>query len=178
MNEIYREALRPEKEEKRPVELTTERGSVYQYLPDGRTQRFKTATGELNEPQDTLVFIPPYDLIGTQAVKAYPKIFNGVENETQFTQILLEYAQTSGKTIRVINGKGVELKDAQEVATAGQIFLYFVDKNNPKSNFFLPASKEPKLGYSTYDTRKYTDEQGGTIRERHMGNKVIDIKYS
>lgn len=44
-------------ERQKPAEVITARGSVYRYLSDGRTQRFKTATGELHEPQDTLVFI-------------------------------------------------------------------------------------------------------------------------
>ena len=43
--------------------VITSKGSRYDYLPDGRTQRFKTVTGELNDPQDLLVFIPSFDFV-------------------------------------------------------------------------------------------------------------------
>ncbi len=74
------------------MEITTAKGSVYKYLPDGRTQRFKQATGELNDPQDSIVFIPPWDMIKAPAMKAYPEIFGHIENEAQYEQVLLEYA--------------------------------------------------------------------------------------
>ena len=169
----------PEKKEKpKPSELITERGSVYRYLPDGRTQRFKTATGELNEIQDTLTFIPPYDLVKEQGSKLYSDIFKGVENTAQYDQLLLEYAQLEGRTIRVIDENSKELTSVAEIENAKRVFLAFVDKNNAKNSFTLPVSKEPKLGYLTFDTRKYKGEDGKTYRERHIGNKVKDIKYA
>ncbi len=66
----------------------------------------------------------------------------------------------------------------QEIAAATNIFLAFIDRANSKNTFTLPASKEPKIGYETYDTRKFIGKDGQTYRERHIGNKVVDIKYS
>lgn len=170
----------PESRQEKPKisEVVTARGSIYKYLPDGRTERFKTATQEQNNAQDVLVFIPPYDLVIEQARKLYPEIFRGIENQILYEQLLLEYAQGKGRTIRVVDEKGKELSSNKEVELAARAFAYFVDKQNQKNSFFLPISKEPKIGYQTYDTRKYKDADGETYRERHLGNKVTEIRYN
>lgn len=178
MNEEFPTPTKPERNERFPTEFTTARGSVYRYLPDGRTQRSKMASGEVFEPQDIIVFIPPYGQVINKATELYPEIFKGIKNEVQFRQILLEYSQLSGRTIRIVNSEGVELTTPQELKETDRVFLNFIDKNNSNRNFFLPASKEPKIGYATYDTRKFTNEEGETLRVRHIGNDVIDIKYS
>lgn len=167
-----------EKEKLKPSEVITEKGSMYRYLPDGRTQRLKTATGELREVQDTLTFIPPYDVIKGQGPKLYPDIFKGIENAAQYEQHLLEYSQLKGRTIRVVGKDGKELTTPADIETAERIFLAFVDKNDPKKSFTIPVAKEPKVGYLTFDTRKYKGEDGKTYRERHIGNRVKEIKYS
>lgn len=164
-------------QERHFTELTTEQGSIYLSLPDGRTQRFKKATDELHEPQDVLVFIPPYKLIGATVVGHYPEIFKGVTNEDQFMQVLLKHVHSSGYTSRIVSNKGIELKKNQDVSNAERVFLHFISRSNPNDNFLLPVSKEPKLGYSTYDTRVYLDERGKNVRDRHLGNKIVDIKY-
>lgn len=53
----------------KPSEIITEKGSVYRYLPDGRTQRYKAITNVLNEPMDVMVFVPPWELIKDQYEK-------------------------------------------------------------------------------------------------------------
>ena len=165
-------------EKPKPSEVFTERGSVYRYLPDGRTQRFKTATGELHGAQDTLTFIPPYDSIKEQALRLYPSVFRGVESTAQYEQLLLEYAQLENRTIRVMDQGSIELATNAEIEAAERAFLAFIDRDNSGNGFTLPVSKEPKLGYLTFDTKKYKGEDGKTYRERHIGNRVIDIKYS
>lgn len=58
-----------EKKEKPQIDyVETEKGSVYTYLPDGRTQRFKKAANETYSPQDAIVFIPDWG-IGLQSMR-------------------------------------------------------------------------------------------------------------
>jgi len=166
-----------QKETKRPKSVTTARGSKYTYLEDGRTQRFKEVTGEMHDPQDLLVFIPPWNKIGEQAIKMFPDIFKGVDNQVQFEQVILEFAQGKGKTMRPINEQGKVLTSLQDVAEDERVFIAFIDKNENKAVFHLPVSKEPQIGWQTFDTRRYKDENGNTVRERHIGNPVTDIEY-
>jgi hypothetical protein len=160
-------------------QVTTARGSTYTYLPDGRTQRYKAATQELKEPQDLLLFIPPWEKIGEKALQIYPKIFNGIENWAQYEETLLGYFQShdSSKTIRAIDSKGNEITSNSEALNADRVFIAFVDRKDQAKNFTLPVSMEPKPGYYSFDFRKYKNENNETLREKHMGNKVIDIQY-
>ncbi|KKW11047.1 MAG: hypothetical protein UY50_C0022G0015 [Parcubacteria group bacterium GW2011_GWA2_49_9] len=146
-------------------------------MPDGRTQRFKTVTGKLDEPQDTLTFLPPYDSVKEQASRFYPAVFAGIETAVEYDQLLLSYAQLNGRTIRVIDEAGKELATAADVEAAPKVFLAFIDKEKPKNNFTLPVSKEPKIGYQTFDTRVFNGKDGEKLRERHIGNKVKEIRY-
>lgn len=166
-----------QEEIKKPKSVTTARGSKYTYLEDGRTQRFKEATGEMHDPQDLLVFIPPWDKIGEQAVKMFPDIFKGIDNQVQFEQVILEFGQGKGKTMRPVNEQGKVLTSLEDVAEDERVFIAFVDKNENKAVFHLPVSKEPQIGWNTFDTRLYKDEDGNTVRERHIGNAVTDIEY-
>lgn len=166
-----------EKETAEPkvAEIRTSNGSVYKYMPDGRTQRFKTVTGEQLEPQDTITFIPPWDIVREEATKIYPQIFDHIENQAQYEQLLLKYAQTEGHTIRVVDENGKEITSSQGVNQENNVFLSFVDKNDTGQNFNLPVSGKPQIGYMTYDTRKYVGEDGKTYREKHIGNSVTEI---
>ena len=166
---------RPTETERKPKEVVTAKGSIYKYLPDGRTQRIKVATGETMEPQDVLVFIPPWDLIKSEAQRIYPKIFGGIENELQYEEELLHFAQDPNKTMRVVDLEGNELRTNAEVAAHEKIFIAFVDKQFPENSFYLPVTATPKIGYSTFDTRKYGEGEDMRI-ERHMGNKVVEIR--
>jgi hypothetical protein len=165
-------------ERQKPTRLVTAKGSVYTYLPDGRTQRYKAATETLEAPQDLLVFMPPWNTIETKAKELYPEVFEGVENETQFEQLLLEYMAKDGtKTIRpAVDGQ--EIYSLVDTDLEDQVFLNFIDKVRKRVDFVLPTSREPKVDYSTFDARKYVDEETGeTMRERHIGNKVVNIEY-
>jgi len=157
--------------------VITSRGSQYVYLPDGRTQRHKKVTNEVHDPQDLLVFIPMFDLIKKQASEIYPSIFAGIENEVQFHQVLLEYGRHKGKTIRPIDEKGNEILTNQEAKEVEKVFLAFIDKLDKNNSFNLPVSIVPKIGYNSFDTRKFINENGESMRERHIGNKVVEIVY-
>lgn len=164
-------------EKKRPKFVKTAQGSVYTYLEDGRTQRYKETTGELKEPQDILVFIPPWEKLAEKAKELYPVIFKNIHNEADFNDTLLPYVKHKGQAIRPTDKNGKEILSLDELEEDEEVFLHFVDQDDAGHNFFLPVSKEPAVGYNTFDTRKYVDEDGNAMREGHIGNKVIDIEY-
>jgi hypothetical protein len=159
--------------------VETTYGSVYKYLPDGRTQRFKKVTGELIEPQDALVFIPDYQTILSRAEKPENarKVFG--ENSAMYEETLLEYAQSSGKTMRIVDQNGKELGNNDEIDQAQKVSIAFVQKSRngerDKVDFWIVVSKVPQIGFYTYDTTKHKDEDGRTLRDRHMGNQVVKI---
>jgi hypothetical protein len=165
-------------EKLKPKSLTTAKGSIYTYLPDGRTQRYKKATETLEAPQDLLVFIPPFEKVIDKARELYPNFFTNIENDTQFQQLLLEYMTKDGtKTIR----PGADQQEIYSLIGTPrdlQVFLYFIDKIKNKVDFILPTSREAKIGYNTFDARKFYDEGAKQhMRERHIGNKVVSIEY-
>ena len=132
----------------------------------------------MEAPQDLLVFIPPWKMIEKKAVQLYPEIFSGVENEVQFEQIILEYMEIDGpRTIRpAINGQ--EVYSLLEISSDAQVFLNFINKIEKKIDFALPTSRDPKLGYTTFDAREFIDEKDGKLyKERHIGHKIVSIEY-
>jgi hypothetical protein len=157
------------------VELETARGSVYTYLPDGRTQRYKKATGERKEPKDVLVFIPDYNWIvkNAQVILENKKHIVG-EDEVEYLEILVDYVHGTGRDIRVIDSQGKELKTNEEVAKAERPCCAFLTKGNV--DFYLPVTGKPHLGFFTFDTRRF-NSGGQWFRSNHVGNKVIRIKY-
>lgn len=168
----------PEKEVPREIDsIITARGSVYRYLPDGTTQRYKTAEQREYDPQTAIVFVPDYETIKKSAPSSFNTDAILGKNETQYEQSLLEKVQSKGSRNYIVNAKGSKLdtKEAIEQET-GPIFLTF--GSDGKVDFFLPVSIKPKVGYYTFDTHKYKDAQDGQWkRERHLGNKVTKIKY-
>lgn len=166
------------KEKSKPKQIKTARGSVYTYLPDGRTSRFKVATGETFEPMDVLVFVPPWEKIKDQIPAEYTHIFKDIEYEMQYDQLLLEYVHLDGKTIYIIDEKSKYLKTQADVDAAERAFLAFIDKVDKKKTFTLPVAKEPRIGFHTFDTGFITNKEGIEERHKHLGNKVVDIEYS
>ncbi len=153
--------------------VETAKGFIYRYLPDGRTQRFETAENKTHEPQNALVFVPPYD----RAQKNAPGTMRDAlgENELIYEEILLSYVQGKEKKCHIINKKGDKLETNTEIFRAqGQIFLTFGDKE--KVDFYIPVSRTPILGWYAYDTRKYRTGDGH-LRESHLGHKVVKIAY-
>lgn len=163
---------------RRPRSVTTAKGSKYTYLPDGRTQRFKEVTQELNEPQDLLLFIPPWDVVKEKAIKLYPDYFDDETTDQQFLRLLMEYIHTIDKTVMVVDGEGAPLNSFTDIEEGVRVFIAFVDKQQNKVDFHIPVEPDPRLGWSTFDTRKYVNENDGlTYNERHIGNKVVDVEY-
>lgn len=175
---------RESSEEKKPKRVITSRGSVYTYLDDGRTQRFKEATGEMQEPMDLLVFVPPWEVIAEEARKRYPNL-SGIENDNLFNQFLLEvlhgYDSHYHKTaIGKSDGSGVPLSRAtsnNQIAGSafGKVFLVLMPREGSGvDQIALPVSVEPKEGWRTYD-QGVTSDGKSTIR--HLGNKVVRVEY-
>ncbi len=160
----------------KPKSLTTSKGSIYTYLPDGRTQRYKTKAKELCEPQDVIVFIPSWEEIKEGAQKNYPEIFGGIENTLQYEQLILEFAQTHGFTIHIVDGEGRLLLKNEDIENVERAFAHFIDKGNNRNNFFLPVRTVPKVGDYTYDSRYYKDGESN-MHEQHIGNRVEEIDY-
>ncbi len=170
------EALNSDTEKLKPKSIKTSKGSVYTYLEDGRTQRFKTKTGETREPMDIIVFIPPWEDIKEGAQKNYPEIFGGVENSIQYEQVILEFAQTNGFTIHIVDKDGKVILKNDDLEKAERAFAHFIDKGNNKNSFFLPVRSNPKIGDYTYDSRYFKDGES-VMHEQHIGNKVEEIEY-
>lgn len=170
------------KESKEEVNyIETEKGSVYIYLPDGRTQRYKKVENKHYEPQDALVFIPDWSWVSKNAPdNILAKIG---ENELQYEQSMLEHRDMKGGKIYIVDKKGNKLETNQAIKeTEGPVFLWFGhtettgEKDKLIQDFAIPVSSEAKKGYYTFDTRKYKTEEG-TKREVHIGNKVKEIMY-
>jgi len=132
----------------------TSKGSVYTVLPDGRTQRFKTATKELNEPNDLIVFVK----------------FKNAQQEQDF---LSAQNRQNGQKLYVIDSKGNKY-DTNEQVKGKDVRLAIVKDGKVVET--VETSLEPKIGYNTFDQRRYT-EKGEGYRSTHLGNKVAKINY-
>ena len=151
--------------------IETAKGSTYRYLPSGKTQRFKKVEGKEYEPQDILTFVPNYEWIKSNNPQWLEK--QGLENDTQYTQYLLEKVQGKDK-VWIVDSKGKKVETNQDAKTAGKLFIAFGKKDGTVEDF-IPVSKEPVIGFYTYDSRIYFDEKGERYRDRHLGNKVVKI---
>lgn len=156
--------------------VETARGSRYTYLPDGTTRRFKTVEGKEEDPQAVLVYVPDYAWVTQNGTPEVLKLLG--ENELIYTQILLEYVQNSHKRdqrVYIVDATGRKLETNKQISeVSGPVYLSFV--KDGKTDFSIPVSHKPKIGYLTYDTRTYVDkETGKNMRERHLGNKVVKI---
>lgn len=153
--------------------VETANGSIYKYLSDGRTQRYKTAEKKTYEPQNALVYVPPYDWVQKNAPEKIRDMFG--DNELIYESIILSYVQGKEKKSYIINSKGEKLEtNEQFLQTEGPLFLALGDRN--KIDLCIPVSMTPKLGHCTYDTTKYRDGEQ-YFREKHFGNKVVKITY-
>lgn len=130
----------------------TAKGSVYTVLPDGRTQRFKTATGEQNEPNDLIVFVK----------------FKNVQQEQDF---LSAQNRQDGKKLYVVDSAG-NVYDTNEQVKGKDVKLAIVKDGKVVET--VETSLEPKIGYNTFDQRRY-EEKGEKYRSTHLGNKVTKI---
>lgn len=132
----------------------TAKGSVYTVLPDGRTQRFKTATKEQNEPQDLTVFVK----------------FKDAAQEQDFLEGV-QRSETSGTKVYVIDKQGNKY-DRNEQAAGKDVRLALV--KDGKVIDTAETSTTPKIGYNTFDQRRF-EKDGEKYRQAHLGNKVVKI---
>lgn len=132
----------------------TAKGSVYTVLPDGRTQRFKTATKEQNEPQDLTVFVK----------------FKDAAQEQDFLEGV-QRSETSGTKVYVIDKQGNKY-DTNAQAAGKDVRLALV--KDGKVIDTAETSTTPKIGYNTFDQRRF-EKDGEKYRQAHLGNKVVKI---
>jgi hypothetical protein len=132
----------------------TAKGSVYTVLPNGKTQRFKTATGEQNEPNDLIVFVK----------------FKDAQQEQDF---LSAQNRQDGKKLYVVDSAG-NVYDTNEQVKGKDVKLAII--KDGKVIETVETSLEPKIGYNTFDQRRY-EEKGEKYRSTHLGNKVTKINY-
>lgn len=137
----------------------TAQGSVYTVLPDGRTQRFKTAAKEQNEPQDLMVFVK----------------FKDPEQMQDFLAGVQESDRTNTK-VYLIDKIGNKY-DTNAEAAGKDVRLALIDTKANKVIETVETSLEPKLGYHTFDQRRF-NKNGNDYREAHLGNKVTKINLS
>jgi hypothetical protein len=135
----------------------TAMGSVYTVLPDGRTQRFKTAIGKQSEPNDLIVFVKFTDDAQEQ------RFLRGVHDDN------------SGTKVYVIDNQGTKYSKNSDIRGKDVKFALV----NPETGVVLETvetKQEPTVGYNTYDERRFT-ENGDQYRSKHIGNKVTKINY-
>lgn len=178
MSEVKKEAPpSTEKEEKQIDCIITAKGSVYSYRDDGATQRYKTVEEKEYEPQLAIVFVPDYETLK----RAAPPTFNVEsilgEDESQYIKSLVSKIIPHGSRNYIVNASGTKLETNEQLdQETERIFLTFGTEE--KVDFFIPVSIRPKIGYFTFDTRKYYDHKAGEWkRERHLGNKIVEIRY-
>jgi hypothetical protein len=130
----------------------TAQGSVYTVLPDGRTQRFKTATQEQNEPQDLIVFAK-------------------FENPQQEQDFLSAQNREDGQKLYVVDSEGNVYNKNEEIKGKDVRLAIIKDGKVVQT---VETSLTPKIGYNTFDQRRY-EENGEKFRSTHLGNKVTKI---
>jgi len=142
--------------------FTTARGSRYAYDSEGKTTRFKTATGEQHERQDITVFAN----LNPDEEQEFLKSNHHPDTEKQVDKIYVLERQPDG-TPKI-------LRDIAEVSDQSSVFLGIL--KGDQWGLIKPASIKPVMGYNAFDMRSY-QEDGKTMTERHLGNKVASIEY-
>jgi hypothetical protein len=145
----------------KPRGFRTAQGSAYTYDSDGKTTRFKTATGEQHDRQDITVFSP----LSLEDEQDYLLAYRS-ENPDRQEKVYVVERQSDG-TPKII-------RDVREVTLPSNLYLTITRGNQIIK--FNGASLEPTVGANVFDTRHY-EENGRTMTERHLGNKVTEIIY-
>lgn len=136
----------------------TSKGSIYTVLPDGRTQRFKTATGKQSEATDLIVFIKFVDDNQEQ------RFLRGVQDDN------------SGTKVYVIDKEGNKYSKSSDIKDKDVKFVLIDEKTNEVLEI-VETKQEPTIGYNVYDERRFTKD-GEQYRAKHIGNKVTKINKS
>lgn len=149
--------------EKPPIEsFMTGMGSIYTYDDEGKTTRFKTATQEQNPRQDITVFVDISLDEEQEILHAYRN--EGLPDLRGKTYVVEKQQDQEPVIIRNVN----QIQDPK--------CLYLVIVRDGKYALIKKASLRPIKGYHPFDSRQY-QQSGETLTERHLGNKVRQIKY-
>ena len=140
----------------------TGQGSIYTYDTEGKTTRFKTATGEKHERQDITVFVN----LSLDEEQDYLNAYRGEGDPNQKAKVyVVERQEDDSPKI---------LRDVSQVSNPDRVYLAIVKDN--KMTQLKKASLRPVKGWNSFDTRQFKKD-GETNTERHLGNKVVDIEY-
>ncbi|MFB6246328.1 MAG: hypothetical protein ABEI74_01920 [Candidatus Pacearchaeota archaeon] len=149
----------------------TGKGSVYKYLPNWKTQRFKKIENETKDPSDAIVFIPNYEWFQENINTDITKTLGN--NEEEMNQIFLEYIHSKPGRTYINDSEGKILRNNMEIhLNQGPTLLSFV--KNKELDFYIPVAKDPRIGFQPYDTRTY-QKNGTRMRSSHIGHKVTSI---
>lgn len=163
--------------------VETSQGSIYRYLPDGRVQRYKKSEEILNlnekpqETMETIVFIPPYDMLRGAAPKEYLDNNTLGRNKDELRNIVLGYVSDKNAFIAVLDEDGKRLTTNDEMEKAHEVHLVFgkfVD-GKPVRDFTIPVSRIPRLGFAPYEGGSYTNSSGELRALKHIGHDVVRI---
>jgi hypothetical protein len=155
------DSANPERPQDTVASFTTSHGSTYTYDDQGYATRFKTASGEEQPRQDITVFfnLTPRDL--STAAAAYL-----LRSSTEKSKVEVIEQQLDGQ-IRVIT-------DIHEVKLPDQLMVATL--RGDKVVRSKPTSLMPRIGAHVFDSRQF-EEDGIVKTERHLGHKIIDIRY-
>jgi hypothetical protein len=149
----------------------TAKGSIYNYDSEGRTSRFKSATNEQHDPQDVTVFA---DL--------------DIEEAQDFMLAYRTQQELAGKRIKLYvteklpDGTGKIIRNRTDIEDEERLTLAVINGNqngrfSPENVVMVKrATLQPAVGLNTFDTRHF-QENGETLTERHLGNKVVALDY-
>jgi hypothetical protein len=170
-------SLEKTEEIKMPKSITTAKGSVYTYLEDGTTQRFKSVEGDMKEPQDILTFIPQIERIKDwEHFDRLPDWIKEYDNDQVMEMLASDYIHNPKKSVVLTNESNQIVRSNAEAAKAETLLLQFVDAETNQTEFALPVSSKPEVGDTTYDAR-YFEKDGKQQFSSHIGNAVTSIEY-
>ncbi|HEY1645369.1 MAG TPA: hypothetical protein VGF75_03200 [Candidatus Saccharimonadales bacterium] len=138
----------------------TSRGSVYTYNEEGRTTRYKAATGEGYETQGITVFANlnlkmKKDVLLALLRSIGPK-----------TKIYVSEKQPDGQQ-RIVS-------DVGDVKDPASLFLTIYQGDNIAE--VTPATLFSQEGFMVFDSRQFMED--GVMRtERHLGHPITKINY-
>jgi hypothetical protein len=146
--------------DKRAVSFKTSKGSVYTYDEDGKTTRYKTATGERNDRQDLTIFAD----LSPEENENYLLAFHSPDRNYKVAALELQDDMRPRR-----------LTDVAQVENRDRIYLSVL--YGSKTLQAKKAELQPSSGANVFDTRQFIDENGQLMTERHIGHKVTDITY-
>lgn len=148
-----------------PQSFTTSKGSVYTYLPDGRVERFKTATGERFDKADICVFYDGTDPYLQQAV---------VDSVYSVVQTVHTYLVDHSPDGTTFPARLTDIKDPSKLEV--QVWWDGKDGGEPELQFRQPVQLHPAIGLSPLEFKTTEIEPGFALQDPiHAGNAVTSI---